>query len=298
MPWTEHPRVTGLRSQSRLVDVIVETFDGVRRHQTGRNGAVLTYYGFLTLFPLFLAASTIVGFVLENQPDLRDDLVGSAVESVPFIGNEIASGTITGSWLALFIGLSAALWGSMKAFIGLQLAYDDTWEIPIDDRSAFVTKRLRALIGIAVIGGSQVGTVALASVVDQAGLPQFGRILIILGGLVINMLVTGTMYRYLTSAALTWRTVVAGTVFCSVLYTALQFAGTALTRRLLQSAETYGNFAGVLALLSWISLHAIVNLFGAEINAAMHRLRQLDPATTEPPTPTDQPVADQPVAEA
>ncbi len=31
---------------------------------------------------------------------------------------------------ALVIGLTAALWGSMKAFVGLQIAYDDTWEIP------------------------------------------------------------------------------------------------------------------------------------------------------------------------
>ncbi len=291
MPWSDHPKVVAMRRRSGVVDVAVETLDGMRRHQTGRNAAFLTYYGFLTLFPLFLAASTIVGFVLENRPELRDDLVGSAVESVPFIGDEIASGTITGSWWALFIGLGAALWGSMKAFIGLQLAYDDTWEIPVDERAAFVTKRLRALIGLAVIGGAQVGTVALASVVDQAGLPRFGQTLIILGGLVINVVVTLAMYRFLTSFETTWRMVFVGAVFCGALYTALQFAGTALTRRLLQSAETYGNFAGVLALLSWLSLHAIINLFGAEINAGIHRLHLRDRATDSPML-AEQPLAD------
>ncbi len=66
--------------------MVVETLDGFRRHQTGRNSAVLTYYGFLTLFPLFLAATTILGIVLENKPEWRDELVGSAAESVPFIG--------------------------------------------------------------------------------------------------------------------------------------------------------------------------------------------------------------------
>lgn len=157
MPLTDNPKVTDMRRRSAFVDVVVETLDGMRRHQTGRNAAFLTYYGFLTLFPLFLAASTIVGFVLESRPELQDDLVGSAVDQVPFIGDEIASGAITGSWLALLIGLGAALWGSMRAFIGLQLAYDDTWEVPIDDRAKFVTKRLRALVGICVIGLAQVG---------------------------------------------------------------------------------------------------------------------------------------------
>jgi len=292
MPLTDHPKIVELRDRSTVVDILAETLDGTRHHQTGRNAAFLTYYGFLTLFPLFLAASTILGFVLENQPDLRDDLVGSAVESVPFIGDEIASGTITGSWLALFIGLGAALWGSMKAFVGVQIAYDDSWEIPVDDRAKFVTKRLRALIGLAVIGLAQVGTVALGSVVDQAGLPRFGQIMIILGGLVINILVTASMYRFLTSAEVTWRMVAAGALFCGGLYTALHFAGTALTRRMLQSAETYGNFAGVLALLSWISLHAIINLFGAEINAAIRRVRTRDRATSPTPVLADPPLTD------
>lgn len=292
MPLTDNAKVTALRRRSAVVDVVVETLDGMRRHQTGRNAAFLTYYGFLTLFPLFLAASTIVGFVLESQPDLQEDLTGSAVESVPFIGDEIASGTITGSWLALAIGLVAALWGSMKAFVGLQLAYDDTWEIPVDDRAKFVTKRLRALIGLAVIGLAQVATVTLASVVDQAGLPSYGQMLIVLGGLVINLGITATMYRFLTSAELTWRMVAVGAVFCGVLYTALDFAGTALTRRMLQSAETYGNFAGVLALLSWISLHAIVNLFGAEINAAIHRRGRRDGVVPDAPATAEADLAD------
>jgi uncharacterized BrkB/YihY/UPF0761 family membrane protein len=274
MPWTTHPKVTEMRTRSRFVDVVVETLDGFRRHLTGRNAAVLTYYGFLTLFPLFLAASTILGFVLESKPEWRDDLLDSAIESVPFIGAQIASGEISGSWIALVIGLLAALWGSMKAFIGVQSAYDDTWEIDVDDRAKAPKQRIRALIGLAVIGGSQVGTVALAAVVDRAGLPWVGRVLIIVGGLAINVAVVAMMYRFLTSAETTWQMIVPGAVFTGVLYTALQFAGTALTTRILESASTYGDFAGVLALLSWLSLHAIINLFGAELNAARERLRR------------------------
>ena len=267
MPWTEHPKVVHLRARSVAVDVAVATLDGYRRHQTGRNGAVLTYYGFLTLFPLFLAATTILGFVLESRPEWRAELVGSAIESVPFIGEDLATtGSIGGSYWALAIGLGGALWGSMKAFVGLQGAYDDVWEIPLDDRANLVRKRLRALIGLAVIGGSQVGNVVLAALVSEAGLPRLGQIAILLGGLAINV---GTMYRFLTAADTTWSTVWPGTVFAAVLFTALQFAGTAITARLLDGAETYGDFAGVLALLGWLSLHATVNLFGAELNATL-----------------------------
>ena len=275
MPWTTSPKVSELRQRSAFVDVIVEMLDGFRLHLTGRNAALLTYYGFLTLFPLFLAATTILGFVLESKPEWQDDLIGSAVESVPFIGKELAeNGAIGGSWIALVIGLGAALWGSMKAFIGVQIAFDDTWEVPIDDRAGLPIQRLRALVGLAAIGGSQVGNVVLATLVDRAGLPLAGSLLLILGVLVINLVVVGTMYRFLTSADVSWSTIWPGATFTAVLYTALQIGGSVLTTRMLESAQTYGSFAGVLALLSWLSLHALISLFGAELNAALVRRRE------------------------
>ena len=269
MPWTTHPSVVAIRRRHRAADVVVETLDGFRRHLTGRNGAVLTYYGFLTLFPLFLAASTILGFVLERRPEWRDDLIGSAIDQVPFIGDQIAGGRIGGSWLALTVGLLAALWGSTRAFVGLQTAYDDVWEIPVDERANLLTTRVRALIGLAVIGTAQVGTVALGAIVDRAGLPRLGQILLVLGGLAINIVVVGAMYRFLTTAEPGWAAVWPGALFTGVVYTVLHFAGTAVLTRLFESAETYGDFAGVLALLGWLSLHAIVNLVGAELNAAI-----------------------------
>jgi YihY family inner membrane protein len=291
MAWTEHPRVTALRRRNPVADVVVETLDGFRRHLTGRNSAVLTYYGFLTLFPLFLAASTILGIVLENKPEWRDELVGSAAESVPFIGDQIADGRIGTSVFALVIGLIAALWGSMKAFVGVQIAYDDTWEVPLDDRASFITQRTRALIGLAVIGASQIATVVLASIVGQADLPRLGQGLLVLGGFVINVAVASAMYRFLSAAQPTWSMVWPGGVFTGAVYTVIQMFGAKITTELAKD-ESYGALGSVLALLSWLSLHAIVNLFGAELNAALHRLRNRRPEPEPTPILAEPPLAD------
>ncbi len=291
MAWTDHPKVVAVRSRSRVVDVAVETLAGFSKHETGRNGAVLTYYGFLTLFPLFLAASTILGFILESKPEWRVDLVDSAAAEIPFIGDKLG-GEITGSWVALTIGVSAAVWGSLKAFIGLQIAYDDTWEIDRDDRAGFVTLRTRALIGLAVIGAAQTATIAIAGIISQADLPRVGQILVVLGGLVINIGVAAAMYSFLTSSEPTWAMVWPGAIFTGVLYTIIQLAGTALLEEINKS-EAYGEIGGVLGLLSWLSLHAIINLFGAEINAALDRLRRDD----EPHGALDSPMIEAPLAD-
>jgi uncharacterized BrkB/YihY/UPF0761 family membrane protein len=80
---------------------------------------------------------------------------------------------------------------------------------------------------------------------------------------------------------MTWRIVWPGTVFTSVLYTALQFAGTnVLTRRMNGATEVYGTFAALIVLAFWISIHCLIALLGAEVNATVQRRRHRDRPTT------------------
>lgn len=277
MPWNDNPKMMALRKRSAVLDVVIGTYEGFKRHLTARNVAVLAYYGVLTIFPLMMAATTVLGFVLEGNPQLQEDIIDSAVSQIPVVGSQIENnaGEITGNYWALIIGLAVALWSSMKAFVGIQMALDDTWEIPVLDRDKMPKQRLRALIGIVVIGLAQVAAVALASIVAQAGLPALGNIGIAIGTACINAVVAATMYRYLTTKTIGWGDVWPGAVFCAVLFTVLQFAGTKIMSDALDSAqEVYGAFAGMLALMTWISLYALISLLGAELNAELVRRRQ------------------------
>lgn len=274
MAWTTSTKVTDLRRRSPIIDVIVETLDGFRLHLTGRNSAMLAYYGFVAMFPLLMAATTVLGFVLEGNPELQEDIVDSAVSQIPVIGDQIQNnaGQISGSYWALFIGLLIAIWGSLKAFVGVQSAFDDCWEVEVDDRANAALVRLKALVGIIVIGLAQFASVALAAIVGQAGLPRISQILITLGTAVLNTLVVATMYRYLTSKSVSWAMVWPGAIFSGIAYTVLQVAGTNLMANTLKDAkEVYGTFAATLALLTWLSLYALISLIGGEINAAIHR---------------------------
>ena len=137
-----------------------------------------------------------------------------------------------------------------------------------------MVQRVKALTGIAVIGAAQVGTVVLAALVGQAGLPRSSQVLLTVSGLAVNVVVIAAMYRFLTSAKVSWRTVLPGTLFAAVIYTALQFVGTNLmAAKLKDTEEVYGVFGGLIALAAWISVHALVALIGAELNAALVRRR-------------------------
>src|SRR6476620_10183789 len=51
--------------------------------------ALITYYGFLSLFPLLLLLVTILGFALDGDPHLRAELIDSALAQFPVIGSQL-----------------------------------------------------------------------------------------------------------------------------------------------------------------------------------------------------------------
>ncbi len=277
MPWTTSDRVMTLRAHHAAIDIFVDTLDGWRRHLSGRNASVVSFFGFLSIFPLMLAATTILGFVLEGNAELQQRIIDGALDDIPVLGQELQTDptSLNGSWWALIIGLGGALWSATKAFVALQGAQDDVWEISVDHRDAMPKQRGKALLGLVFIGAAQIGTIVITTLVNAAGLPLGGRLALLAATIAINVVVLAAMFRYLTAADVTWNDVWPGALVAGVLYTALQYFGTGIVRQISQNAgDTYGQFALVLGLVTWLSLLAISALMSAEFNAALVRHRE------------------------
>jgi uncharacterized BrkB/YihY/UPF0761 family membrane protein len=271
--WTDRPRIVRLRRRSRILEVAAVTIEGSRRHRNGRNATVVAHFGFLSVFPLLLVATTILGFVLQNRPKLREDIIDSALAQLPMIGESIANdpSTLQGSFVVLILGLGAALWAGMKAFVALQSALDDVAEVPLDDRPNLLKSRLRALWGVGIVGGAQVATGVLTSLVGATTVFVIGKALIIVVAVVVNVLVLAASYRWLCSSRPTWRVVAPGAIIGGVVFSGFQLIGTAVVGRAIAKASpVYGGFATVIGLLTWLSLHATVALWCAEVNQTLH----------------------------
>lgn len=298
MPWTTSDRAMRLRGRHVTIDVFVDTLDGWRRHISGRNASVLAFFGFLSIFPLLLAATTILGFLLEGNEDLQQRIIDGALADIPVLGQQLEADptSLDGNWWALIIGLGGALWSATKAFVALQRAQDDIWEVDIDHRDAMPKQRGKALLGMLFIGAAQVGGVVITTLVNAAGLPVGGRIALLAATVAINISVLAAMFRYLTAAEPTWRDVWPGAVIAGLLYSALQYFGTGIVRSITDNAsDTYGQFALVLGLVTWLSLLSISSLMSAEFNAALVRRRdgsldRLQPADTDEPAGRPEPV--------
>lgn len=258
------------------MDIGVQTIEAYGRHRSGRNAALISHYSFLSIFPLVLALTTILGFVLEGRPDLQAKIVDSALARVPIIGQTLGSdpSKLRGSTVVLVFGLLAALWSGLRAFIAVEIALDDVRELPREQRSSFAVMRGRALLGVGVIGGSQIGSAAISSIAGAGQFAMLNRILLVIGALVINTATVGLTFRWLCSVRSPWRQVMPGAICAGVAFSVMQFFGTTVVVRLIANASpVYGTFATVIGLFTWLGLHSGVALIAAELNEVLSRQR-------------------------
>jgi membrane protein len=278
--------------RSKWIAVPVAVFKKFGDDRGGNHAALIAYYGFFSLFPLLLAFTTILGFVVEDNEALRQRLLDTALANFPVIGNQIKVQSLDGSILALVIGILGALWAGMGVILTLQAAFDDVWDVPRRSRPNFLKGRLRALLALMAFGIG-IGLAAALGALGGAG-GSFGLVLrgvALVGTLALNGLLFAAMYRYLTVAPVTWKQSLPGAGLAAVGWMLLLALGSWFVSHQINGAsQTYGTFAFVIGLLAWIALTAQLILLGAELNVVL--ARRLWPRALQPPplTPADREV--------
>ena len=255
-----------------MANTFVLAVERFRAHRTGRHSALVAHYSFLSVFPLLLVFTTVLGFVLEGNPNVRARIIDSTLSRIPMIGQQLATNPerLKGSVPVLVIGLLAALWAGMRAFNVLQTALDDIADVPPASRPSLIRVRVRSLVGIIVIGVSQIGAALLSGLVGLSSVSGLSRLLLVFGTIALNTAVLLATYRWLCSRASPWRELVPGATIGGVSFTILQILGTTIVARAIARATpVYGNFASVIGLISWLSLHAVIALLGAEMNGVL-----------------------------
>lgn len=236
----------------------------------GRHAALIAYYGFVSLFPLLLLFVTLLGFFLGGHSHFEDRVVHSILGRFPVIGQQLRVHTLKGSGLALVVGIVGSLWGGMGVVQAAQFAMDTVWGVPRKTRPNFVHSRLRAVVLLLVLGVGAIVSTLLAGIATGGshGWP------VQVAGLVVSTLANGALFlaafRLLTVAHLEWRQLVPGAVLAAVAGVGLQAIGGYYVGHQLDGAsQTYGLFAMVIGLLSWLYLQAQVTLVAAEVNVVL-----------------------------
>lgn len=244
--------------------------------QAGRLASLVAYYGFFSLFPLMLVFVSVLGFVLSGHPDLRRSIVDSAFGSFPVIGPALKSQggvhPLRGSWVSIAVGGATALWAGLAVAQAAEAAMNTVWDIPRSEWPNFVSRRVRALGVLALLGTITIVSTFVSGYTASgvaAWLPDIAGWAV---AFVLNVGLFVVSYQVLTAEKLAWRHVVPGALLAALLWTVLQsVGGFYLTHQLANASDVYGTFALVLGLFVWIGLGAKVMLFCAEINVVWRR---------------------------
>jgi membrane protein len=238
-----------------------------------RLAALIAYWSFFSIFPLLLAFASILGFLLEDNPDFQQDVLDSTVAQIPVIGDQLSRDVTSfkGNGVALAIGIAGAVWAGLGVTLAIGRALDELWAVRRMDRPDYVHSRLRGLAILVVMGTANVLTTVVVALARNGTIqPPVAGIASFAGSAAIDFVVFVTAFRVLTAASVTVRQVLPGAVLATISWMGLQTLGGLYVEHVVaQSNETYGVFAAVIGLLSWLWLAAQLSLVAGEVNVVL-----------------------------
>lgn len=299
-------RVDAVRRRRPLVDHLVrmqEHYGGVK---AGQQAGAVTYFGFLSFFPILALSFFAVGWISRVYADARHDLAQALNSVMPgLIGSdqgqatlgqiEKAAGTlgIIGAVLLLYSGL-----GWLSA---MRDALVTVFETPAKEQPGFVGAKLRDLLALVLIGVVLFVAVVVAGLVGgfSGSLLDWAQVEVDLGWLVTaltvvlgfgaNMLLFFLMFRLLGEPHVPRRSLWQGAALGALAFEVLKQAS-GLLLRITQGSPAFQAFGIALIVLVWINYFSRIVLYSAAFAytaPAARALRGPEPAAPVqgPPSP-------------
>ncbi|HUZ09912.1 MAG TPA: YihY/virulence factor BrkB family protein [Acidimicrobiales bacterium] len=255
----------------------------IKKYGDDRGGslsALVTFYGFLAVFPLLLLFVTVVGMIVGPSSPTEKAIVASALSQFPVIGthlDENIHALSRGNPLAFVVSAVGLLWGSLGITNSVQQASARMWGVPRSQEPGLWARVLRSLMLLGVMGASVVLSSVLAGVSTighslSGGQQALLQGLTLAGAAALNVAAYFVALRILAPPGTPARRLLPGTAFGGLAWTALQAAGGYLIGHQLHRATVlYGFFAIVLGLVFWLNLGSQLFLYSTEVNVVLSR---------------------------
>lgn len=267
-----------------LIDTIIRRLDAYQRKrkktsflfatvkkyaedEAGYQAALLSYYAFLSMFPLLLVLTTFVKITLDNDSELRRSIIHGATQYFPTMGNDLQNSvhSMSGAGIALFVGILFTLYGARGVADVFRGTVNHVWEVPYVKRAGFPWSMLRSF-RIIVVGGT--GLLLAPIISGYAAAAGHGPLFWLASG-AITLLILFGVFIYVIHASLPSKTTLynmwPSALMAAVGLVILQSLGSLLVTKQLKHLDSlYGTFALVLGLLFWLYLQAQVIVYALE----------------------------------
>ena len=272
-------RIARLRARSPMADHAFRTQEHFSEVKGSQQAAGVTYFGFLSVFPVLALAFFAVGYVAKVFPDAQDALIKAIGEVLPGLvgdgANQVPLEDIQGAAGAVgLIGLVGVLYAGLGWLSSLQTALIVVFGMPDRLQPNFVTGKLRDLASLVVLGIVLMVSVSASGVLTRmsrqvldwvglgAGLGWLVTLLALAFGLAASALLFFLMFRILAKPPIPAQALWSGAWLGAIGFEVLkQLSGLLLVGTKGQPA--FQAFGIALILLVWINYFSRVILYAA-----------------------------------
>jgi membrane protein len=259
--------------------------------------AGVTYFAFLSLFPVLLLAASVAGFVLAGDTLLRSELIRAIREAVPgetgnFLVTQVTDAIQT-SGVTGVIGALLFVYAGLRTMDKLRIGVRRTWTgRPVEadflkdnvrDVLSFVALAVVGLLSIALTGAATTATAWVLRAVDLDHVPGIFLLTTVVG-IVLALLGDTAIFLWLlkvvTHTRVSVRSILPGALFGAVGFEMLKVLGS-LYLTVISGSVTASTFGGAVGILVWINLVSRYALFTTAWTAFLPAVRLQRPPVEE-----------------
>jgi membrane protein len=267
--------VSAARRKRPFLDHLMRAYSRYSEDGGDRQAAAVTYFGFLSFFPLVVLAFSITGFIVDAFPSAQEQVVKAFNDYLPGLSERLDIASIGNAKVATgVVGIAGLLWAGLGWVDALRDAVRTMWHHETDAGNLAVKKLNDVLILVGIGSLLLVSTVvtggassAASFVLDRIGASGvLAHVAITFVGLALAICVDVAVFVFLFTRLPRISTplhrVLRGALFGAVGFEILKVVGAVLVARTTNN-PLYGTFAVMVGLLIWINLVTRWTLFTA-----------------------------------
>lgn len=244
-------------------------------------GAV-SFFAFLSIFPLLLTATGILGMML-SSPEEAERLILSVTKlyTVGDQAGELITQVVRGKNIAAGIGMVLLLWSGTTVMVMLEQAMNLAWGVR--ERRSFLRSRA---VGFVLFAATSIlmliatGLTTVANYVTTRGahvIPGWSGLMTFNSYFVPFLAIVATftlIYKILPLTYVDWKVAIIGGVFAGILWEIALQVFAFYVVNFARYNQVYGSLGAVILLLVWINYSAIIIILGAELASIIQRRRE------------------------
>jgi membrane protein len=259
------------QKSSTPLSVAVATVKKFSEDQSANLAAMIAFWAFFSVFPLFLVLVTLLAIFLPASD--KNSVLGHVAQMFPLLDPRTVNG-LSGAWWTIALGLATALWSGSGVVRTAQFAFNSVWGVPPSQQPGLAKQTLRSVWVLATIGAGLVLTTLLSGLVASSSSGVDLGVGARVGGYVLSAALDVGIFlaafRILTDRDVAIRDVLPGAILSGIAFFVLQELSTLIISRYLKNAQsTYGHFATVITILWWFYLQSIITMLGAQLNVVL-----------------------------